>query len=264
MSDEEWSDDESYASCEFAVHDADEDEDAKQRWTPLSEPINVVAARWVYVQTKLLESMFNQVSAPKQQQPCFYHYVWSPIDPMRALVRVASVANAYYMMTKRDMVHDDRIGHYNRFHTLSDHPYCCFEHLRNQYQPGLLKQEPGQLCKWMAPICFAVDEKTIAVRELKRTAKHGPHILFAIESYRLPLLGGSQHKAALKAILKQNPSFSHLWNSVSYQDGVSIASVAALSRRLFALAPRRPQSIAPHGDSDNGAVCGFSERRGSF
>lgn len=262
VSDEEWSD-ESYASCGFVE---EEDLDVKHAdecapWKACMEPINVAADRYVYVQRALLESMYHKLPPPTNKRMSFVKHVWSSIDPMRALVRVASVANAYFMMTNRDMIRDDRIGHYSRFHALNDYAYSSFEYLRNQYQPALVKQQAGYLSEWLAPVCFAVDEKHIAVRRLRRAREYTKHMLYTIETRTLSCEDAARLSNALFTVLKQNPSFTHLWNMVSCQDGTSVASMLALQQRLHADPPLRPKSIAPEPKS---RLHPYLERRNSL
>lgn len=190
----------------------------------IREPLNERAKRFVWIQTRLLESTFrptprfnakeSKVAAPVVNVVRFVRGLWSAIDPIRALLRVASVVNAYYMMTRRDWFADNQLGQRGRHETLCDYDYCAFVYLHQLLETGYISyREPISVVhELLRPVCYLHDDHSVGVRQLVRSGV--PNQLYTIQTELVPYTDAVRAHNALYHILRDKPSFASLWNRV--------------------------------------------------
>lgn len=184
------------------------------------EAINVTTDRFVYVFTHLLEACYRSPSSKPDAKheytsrttllPC----MWSAVDPMRALVRVASLVNTYNIVAKRDLFADDALGYAGRFHTLDHYTFNLFANIQQQYENIMDRHSDSALHPFLRPVCYLADDHHVGVRRLVRNHDRASTVLYTIETEFVYFDDATRAHNALYRILRDDVPFSVLWNRV--------------------------------------------------
>lgn len=224
--------------------DEDEDEedeaDEPKLWTVNSEAINYVAQRFAWVQTRLLESFIrsNQVYDDWKEPTSLWKCTWSSLDPVRVLVYLASIVNAYYMMTGRDMVEDDSAGRVKRHAMLNMRECSTFDYLRQRYSRSIT-DDAALLQNALVPVCFLKDANNIGIRVLHRVNR--PNMLYDVRSCQRGYSDARRAGRVLRSVLAYDPLLWSMWNQAALMDNRCYDMVALHSEWHVV----RPHSVSP-------------------